>query len=95
MTREEFCHLGIEIDERDGFDLRVLENFTDGETVTAAEDQDATRRGDAGEAGVYEGFVIAVFVAGTELEVGVEEETEVVFESREDDMLVASVPGEE
>src|SRR4029077_9849207 len=79
----------------DGFDLRVLENFTDGETVTAAQDEDATRRGDAGEAGMDQGFVVAIFVAGTELEVAVEKEAEVVFEAREDQMLVARVAGED
>src|SRR5580693_4611635 len=42
-----------------------------------------------------ESFVIAVFVARAELEMAVEEEADVVFEAREDEMLVARVAGED
>ena len=45
MRGEEFGHLGIEIDERDAFDLRIFQDFADGEAVAAAEHQHAARRG--------------------------------------------------
>ena len=88
-------HLGIEIDERDAFDLGIFQNFADGQAVAAAQHEDAARGGDAGEAGMDQRFVVAVFVARAELQVAVEEEAEVVFEAREDEMLVARVAGED
>ena len=36
VAGKDFGHLGIEIDERDAFDLGVLENFAHGEAVAAA-----------------------------------------------------------
>src|ERR1700723_1994284 len=48
VTGENFCHLGVEIDEGDAFDLRIFENFADGEAVAAAQDEDAARSWDAG-----------------------------------------------
>src|SRR6266481_1670809 len=40
-----------------------------------------------------ERFMVAVFVAGTELQVAVEKETQVVLEAREDEMLIMGVAG--
>src|SRR5271156_3826977 len=71
MGGEELSHFGVEIDEGDAFDLGIFEDFTDGEAVAATEDKNMTRRGNPGEAGMDEGFVIAIFVAGTELQVAV------------------------
>src|ERR1700722_18470860 len=42
-----------------------------------------------------QGFVVAVFVARAELEMAVEEKADVVFEAREDEMLVTRVAGED
>src|SRR6267143_2057582 len=40
-----------------------------------------------------ERFMVAVFVAGTELQMAVEKETQVVLEAREDEMLIVRVAG--
>src|SRR5712692_3531324 len=48
-----------------------------------------TRRG----AGMDERFMVAVFVAGAELQMAVEKETQVVLEAREDEMLIMRVAG--
>ena len=92
---EKLGHFGIEIDERDAFDLGIFQDFADGEAVAAAEDQNAARCGNCREAGMNESFVIAVFVARAELQVAVEKEAQVVFEAGEDEMLVARVAGED
>src|SRR5271163_4082031 len=81
MRRKEPGHFWIEIDEGDAFDLWIFENFADGEAITSAEHEDAARHGDRGETRMDERFVIAVFVARTELQVAVEEETQVVLEA--------------
>ena len=36
-------HLGIEIDESDAFDLRILQDFANRQAVAAAKNQDAAR----------------------------------------------------
>ena len=76
-------------------DLRVLQDFADGQAVAAAEDEYAARGGKRGESGMDQRFVIAIFVARAELEVGVEEEADVVFPAGEDDTLVARVARED
>src|SRR6266436_5254440 len=48
-----------------------------------------TRRG----AGTAERFMIAVFIAGAELQMAIEKETEVVLEARENEMLIMRVAG--
>ena len=95
MRGEEPGHLGIEIDESDAFDLRIFENFADGEAVAAAEDEHAARRGNRGEARMDESFVVAVLIARAELQMAVEEEAKIVLEAGEDEMLVARVAGED
>ncbi len=95
MRGEKLGHFGVEIDEGDAFDLRIFQDFADGEAVAAAEDQNAARRGNCGEAGMDESFVVAVFVAGAELQMAIEEEAKIVFEASEDEMLIARVAGED
>src|SRR5580692_7926698 len=95
MRREEFRHLGIEIDQGDAFDLGILQDFADGEAVAAAEDQDAPRRGNGRKARMDESFVVTVLVARAELEMAVEKEAKIILEPGEDEMLIASVAGED
>src|SRR5580658_4473782 len=42
-----------------------------------------------------QGFVIAVFVAGAELQVAVQKQAEIVLETRQNQMLIAAVAGED
>src|SRR5882762_1013543 len=42
-----------------------------------------------------ESFVVAVFVAGAELQMAIEKKTQVVLEAREDEMLIMCVPGKD
>src|SRR6266446_1907869 len=86
-------HLRIEIDERDAFNLRILQDFANGEPVASAENQDAARSRDSGQAGMDKRFMVAVFVAGAELQMAVEKKAEVILEAGEDEMLVVSVAG--
>src|SRR6266481_2135320 len=51
------------------------------------------RRRDGGKTGMDKRFMVAVFVAGAELQMAVEKKTEVVLEAREDEMLIMSVAG--
>src|SRR6266700_1892249 len=51
------------------------------------------RSGDSGESRVDERFMVAVFVAGTELQMAVEKKAQIVLEAREHEMLVTSVAG--
>src|SRR5258708_6628730 len=88
-------HLGIEVDEGDALDLRILQNFANSEAVATAKNQDAARGRNGGQAGMDERFVIAVFVAGAKLQVAVEKKTEVVLEAREDKVLIAGVEGKD
>jgi len=75
-------HLGVEIDEGDALDLRILQDFANGKAIATAKDQDAAGSGDGGEAGMDERFMVAVFVAGTELQMAIEKKTQVVLETR-------------
>jgi len=84
---------GSRIDKRDALDLGILQDFANGEAIATAENQDAARRRDGGKAGMNERFMVAVFVAGAELQMAVEKKTEVVLEAREDEMLIMSVAG--
>src|SRR6267143_1523114 len=83
------------IGEGDAFDLRILQDFANGEAIAAAKNQDSARGRDGGKAGMYESFMVAVFIAGAELQMAVEKKTEVVLETREDEMLVTSVAGKD
>ena len=86
-------HLGIEIDESDAFDLRILQNFANGKAIAAAENQDPARGRNGGQAGMDKRFMVAVFVARAELQMTVEKEAKVVLEAREHEMLIRSVAG--
>src|SRR5437867_3126128 len=82
MRGEEPGHFGIEIDEDNALDLRVFQNFAKSKTVAAAKNQDAAGERNSGEPRMYERFMVAVFVAGAELQVAVEKKTKVVLEAR-------------
>src|SRR3954468_4623359 len=91
MRGEEAGHLRIEIDERYALAARVLENLANGQPVAAAEDEHVARTGQGGEPRMHERLVIAVLVARTELQVGVEKEPQVVLPCGEHDVLVPRV----
>ena len=93
MRGEESGHLGVEINEGDAFDLWIFQDFADSETVATAKDENVSWCGYSSKTGMDESFVIAVFIARTELQVTVEEKAEIIFEASEDEMLVASVAG--
>src|SRR6266852_49804 len=82
MRGEEPGHFGIEIDEGNALDLRVFQNFAESKTVAAAEDEHAAGERNSGEPRMYERFMVAVLVAGAELQVAVEKKTKVVLEAR-------------
>ena len=86
-------HFGIEIDERDVYDLRILQDFADGEAIASAENQHSARSGNGRQARMDKRFMVTVFVAGAELQVAVEKKAQVVLEAREDKMLITSVTG--
>src|SRR5260370_24528560 len=88
-------HLGIEINWGDALDLGILRDFTSGEAVAPAENQDAARSRDSGQSGMDKRFVVAVFVAGTELQMTVEKKAQVVLEAGEDEMLITGVAGKD
>src|SRR5215213_3994778 len=88
-------HLRIQIDERDRLDRRMLQQLADGESVAAAEHEDAPRGRTRRKPRVYERLMIAVLVAGAELEVRVEPEPEVVLPGGQHDPLVARVARED
>src|SRR6266436_2334747 len=81
MRGEKPGHFGIEIDEDNALDLRVFQNFAESKTVAAA-DEHAARSRNSREAGMHKRLVVAVFVAGAELQVAVEKKTKVVLEAR-------------
>src|SRR5712692_7304326 len=93
VRRKNPGHLGIEIDQSDALDLRILQDFTNGEAVAPAENQDAAWSRDSGQAGMDKRFMVAVFVAGAELQMTVEKKAQVILEAGEDEMLVVSVAG--
>src|SRR5437899_4590038 len=86
-------HFRIEIDKGNALNLRVFEDFTNGEAIASAKNQDVARSGNGGQAGMDKRFVVAVFVAGAELQVAIEKKPQVVLETREDQMLVVRVAG--
>ena len=88
-------HLRIEIDQGDAFDLRILENFADSQTVASAQHQYPAGSRDGRQSGMDQRFVIAVFVARTELQMAAEEQADVILESRQDDVLIAGVASED
>src|SRR5260370_47121 len=88
-------HLGMESKWGDGLDLGILQDFTNGEAVAPAENQDAARSRDSGQSGMDKRFVVAVFVAGTELQMTVEKKAQVVLEAGEDEMLITGVAGKD
>ncbi len=71
--------------------MRILQDFTDGEAVAAAKNQDAAWGRDGSQAGMDKRFMVAVFIARAELQMTVEKKAEVVLETREDEMLVTGV----
>ena len=95
MRGKEFGHFGIEINEGDTFDLRILENFANGEAIAATQNEDAAWHGNGRKARMDKSFVVAVFVARAELQMAVEKKAKIVFESREDEMLIARVASED
>ncbi len=82
MRGEEPGHFGIEIDEGNALDLLVFQNFAESKTVAAAKDEHPARSRNSREAGMHKRLVVAVFVAGAELQVAVEKKTKVVLEAR-------------
>src|SRR6266568_1033473 len=95
MRREKLGHLRVEIHQRDAIDLGIFQDFANGEAITAAENQDAARSRNGRKAGMNQSFVVAVFVARAELQVAVEKETQIVLETRENQMLVTRIAGED
>ena len=86
---------GVEVDEDNLLDRRVLQDFADGQAVPSAQDEDAPSPRDEAERRVDERLVVAVLVDRGELEVPVEEELEPGAVLRDDDALVGRRPGED
>src|SRR4029077_13684022 len=72
-------------------DLWILQDFANRETVATAKNQDAARSRAGGEARMNERFVVAIFVARTELQMAVKKKSQVILEAREHEMLVMRV----
>src|SRR5450759_4849860 len=88
-------HLRIKIDQRDALDLRILQDFTHRQAIATAQHQYAAQNGNSREAGMYERLMVAVFIARTKLEMRVEKKPEVVFPSRQDNVLIVRVAGKD
>ena len=86
---------GIEIHQRDAFDVGIFQDLADRQPVAAAQHQHAARAGKRRQAGMHQRFVIAVLVARAELQVRVEEQPQIVLPLRQHDALVARVARED
>ena len=95
MCRKQPRHLRIEIDERHALDAGIPENLAHGESIASAEHEHPPCTGQRREAGVNERLVIAVLVARAELQVRIEEESQVILPSGEHDVLIARVARED
>ncbi len=71
--------------------MRILQDFANGEAIATAENQDAAGNRDSGKSGMDKRFMIAIFIAGAELQMAVEKKPQIVLETGEDEMLVTSV----
>src|SRR5260370_15776445 len=81
-------HLGIEINWGDALDLGILRDFTNGEAVAPAENQDAARSRDSGQSGMDKRFRVAVFVAATELQMTVEKKAQAALAAGAAEILI-------
>jgi len=79
----------VQVRHRDVLDGFVFEHLARGQPVTPAQDEHAARALDLAERHVDERFVVAVLVAGGELEVAVQKEAQVRAIARHHDALVA------
>src|SRR5579871_2343984 len=95
MRGEKPGHLRIEVDQGNAFDLRILERLAHGQAVAAAKHQHMARSGYRRESGVHERFVVAIFIAGAELKMRIEEEANVVLPASEHNVLIAGVAGKD
>ena len=84
----QFEDRGVEVDERDGLDVGILEDLTHGQAITAAEDEDVAAR--TVQQRMDEAFVIAVLIGRGELQIPVEEQPRITGPLRlgEHDLLV-------
>src|SRR5579864_4264155 len=95
VGREQLCHFWIEIDQGHTLDLGIFENLADGQSVSSAEHQNVAGNWNRRQPGMDQRLVIAVFIAGAELQMAAEEKPDVVLEASEDNVLITSVAGED
>src|SRR4051812_2205610 len=95
MRREEPSHLRVEVHERDALHGWVLEDLADGQSIASTQHEYSPRPRQCAQARMHQRFVISIFVAGAELQVGVEKEAQVVLPCGQYDVLIPRVARED
>src|SRR5262245_20427910 len=90
VLAEEVCHLRVQIHQSDRLHRWILQNFSERESVPPTENQNVPRRRQPLHRWMNERFVVAILILRAELKMAVEEESDIIFPSRQNETLVRS-----
>ena len=94
MRSEQPGHVRIQIDQGHRFDRGMAQNLAHRQPVATAEHQHPARPGQRAQPRMHQRFVIAVFIAGAELQVAVEKQPQIILPAGDDDALIGRAQGQ-
>ena len=94
MAGEQPGHFRVEIDQCDRFHRVVTQDFAHCQPVAAAQHQHPPRAWHRAQAGMHQRLVVAIFVAGAELQIVVEKQSKIVFPAGHHNALIGRSLGE-
>jgi len=75
--------------------LGILQDFTDCQPVAPTQHQNVSRSGNRRESGMNESLMIPVLVTRAELQMAIQEKTDVILETSQNNMLIAGIAGQD